>query len=134
MSLWTVLLICNFKVNELLKTFDAECKTDTETIEIDDTECEVTTIENLEEVIIKRFQRLADLNKLKPNPSPFENELWLSILGDKGGKSMKLAISFGNQKTPNASDKLLLCGMYDGPSRARMIYAAFKELADKVKN
>uniref|UniRef100_A0AC34F5L7 Uncharacterized protein n=1 Tax=Panagrolaimus sp. ES5 TaxID=591445 RepID=A0AC34F5L7_9BILA len=111
------------KVNELLKQFDVECETavDKITINADENEAEtdesenieVTTVTNLKTVITKRFQRFADFKKLKTNPAPFEDELWISILGDKGGKSMKLALALGNQISPNPSDKLLLCGMYD---------------------
>uniref|UniRef100_A0A914YJX1 Uncharacterized protein n=1 Tax=Panagrolaimus superbus TaxID=310955 RepID=A0A914YJX1_9BILA len=122
------------KVNELLKTFDAQCEIKVENIEVEDTEIEVSTVENLFTAITNRYQKIADRKKFKLNPSSFENEIWISILGDKGGKSMKLALALGNQDSPNAPDKLLLCGMYDGPSTAKLIYAAFQKLASKIED
>uniref|UniRef100_A0A914RBB3 Uncharacterized protein n=1 Tax=Panagrolaimus davidi TaxID=227884 RepID=A0A914RBB3_9BILA len=132
------------KVNDLLKEFDAECETVVDKVNIDGDNnasdfgesegVEVTTVTNLKTVITKRFQRFADFKKLKSNPAPFQDELWISILGDKGGKSMKLALALGNQDNPNSSEKLLLCGMYDGDSNAKTIYAAFLKMATQIKD
>uniref|UniRef100_A0AC34FW78 Uncharacterized protein n=1 Tax=Panagrolaimus sp. ES5 TaxID=591445 RepID=A0AC34FW78_9BILA len=122
------------KVADLLKTFDAQCKISVENVEVEDVEVEVVTIENLLDVIKNRYQQIADKKKFKFNPAPYEDKIWLSILGDKGGKSMKLAVALGNQDCPNASDKLLLCGMYDGSSTSKLVYAAFKKMAVQIKD
>jgi hypothetical protein len=117
-----------------LKNFDKECEIKVENIKVDEeNEIEVCTVADLKLLLKNRYQRLSNFGKLKINPSPFENEIWICILGDKGGKSMKLALALGNQDNPNSSEKLLLCGLYDGLSSAKNIYEAFKKLAKQIK-
>uniref|UniRef100_A0A915ENK0 Uncharacterized protein n=2 Tax=Ditylenchus dipsaci TaxID=166011 RepID=A0A915ENK0_9BILA len=66
-----------------------------------------TWLSNIKEVLVKSCLRLQKTNNLNFG-GPFDSKLFLYLVGDKGGKTTKIAVGIGNVQRANSPDSLLL--------------------------
>ena len=82
------------------------------------------TITNVQNSLNKRCQNLYNSGVIDNSNKPLN----LTILGDKGGKSTKIAIAIGEGENTNSPDNLLLLKFYQGDDK----YAELREKMEVV--
>ena len=69
-------------------------------------------LSNVQQVLEQRAWRLMNSNKLDFSGC-YNGKLFLVLLGDKGGRTTKIAIGIGNVAKANSANNLLLIALFD---------------------
>ena len=80
---------------------------------------------NVKQLIELRLQRLSLQHKLRFG-GPFNDKVWLCLLGDKGNNTTKVGVTIGNVLDSNSPSNITTIGIYEGTDDLKTLREAFQ--------